>query len=212
LGAGWPKDTDSAAKSAGELEEAQATTVSQARQKVEEAKTTQLEQAQQLMNANGEASEDTKARHNSEDPSDLGYCTVWVGKTEEREHTDSSTSPPPKVATPAEEWQLMEPNAGITLVYFPFLSNPKVEGVDPAKSPYMSTWNFVYKPDDIDHVIALARTNFEEGRERTRRTVRAVYERKKKLREQKEDAVRLQRWRERVRHGIINVGEGDHFS
>lgn len=107
----------------------------------------------------------------------------------------------------------MEPDAGITVVYFPFLSNPKVENVDPVTAPYMSTWNFIYTPEDIDNVVKLARANFEEGRERTRKTIRAVYERKKRVREEREGAERSERFHRKVRSGIVGKrGEGDHFS
>lgn len=141
----------------------------------------------------------------------MGYCTVWVGTTQEREHTDMETAPSTKAA--AEDWQLMEPDAGITVVYFPFLSNPKVENVDPVTSPYMSTWNFVYTADDVENVVSLARANFEEGRERTRKTIRAVYERKKKIREEREGAEKRERFRRKMRLGIVGKkGEGDHFS
>jgi cytosolic phospholipase A2 len=105
----------------------------------------------------------------------------------------------------------MEPDAGITVVYFPFLSNPNVENVDPVTAPYMSTWNFIYTPEDIDNVVRLARANFEEGRERTRRTIRAVYERKKRLREDREGAERRERFRRKMRLGIVGKN-GDHFS
>jgi phospholipase A2 len=143
-----------------------------------------------------------------DDAGDLGYCTIWVGTTQER---SAPTDDVPSKAV-KDDWQLMEPDAGITVVYFPFLSNPKVEGVDPVTSDYMSTWNFVYTPENIDNVIALARANFEEGRERTRRCVRAVYERKKKKREEREAAEREIRWRRKVRLGTVGKkGEGDHF-
>jgi phospholipase A2 len=106
----------------------------------------------------------------------------------------------------------MHPNAGIAVVYFPFMKNPKVTGVDPETSDYMSTWNFVYTPEDVDSVVALARANFDEGKERTRRCVRAVYERKKKQREEAEKAERDRRYRRKVRLGIVGKkGEGDHF-
>jgi cytosolic phospholipase A2 len=156
-----------------------------------------------------EESKDQSRKRNNGDPGDLGYCSVWVGTTEEREHTDSSTVPPSKAL--AEDWQLMEPDAGITVIYFPFLSNPKVENVDPVTAPYMSTWNFIYTPEDIDNVVRLARANFEEGRERTRKTIRAVYERKKKLREGREGAERRERFQRKMRLGIIGK-DGDHFS
>jgi len=47
-----------------------------------------------------------------------------------------------------------------------------------------------WTPEQIDNVVTLAKTNFNEGAGRLKRTVRAVYERKKKLRlarEQRED-------------------------
>lgn len=204
LGAGWPKQGDTAEKTAGQLQEAQAATVAEAASKVEEAK---AEQKQHLKDV---ATVPEKAANSidSEDSGDLGYCTVWVGTTEER--TDPSDDVRSKAVN--EDWQLMKPDAGIAVVYFPFLSNPKVEGVDPITSDYMSTWNFVYTPENVDHVIALARANFEEGRERTRRCVRAVYERKKKRREEREAAEREARFRRKMRLGIVGKkGEGDHF-
>jgi phospholipase A2 len=83
----------------------------------------------------------------------------------------------------------MEPDAGIAVIYFPFMANPaKVPDVDPATSDFMSTWNFIYTPDNVEKVIALSRANFEEGREQTRSVIRAVYERKRKMRLEREGA------------------------
>jgi phospholipase A2 len=42
--------------------------------------------------------------------------------------------------------------------------------------------------------------------------VRAVYERKKRLREEREIAKKLERRRRKVRLGIVGKGGGDHFS
>ena len=204
VGVGWPKERDSIEKTTGQLDEAQASTAAEADAKLEEAKADQTEHLRDV-------EENGKKVSNSQDDDDfgdLGYCTVWVGSTQER---SSSTDDVPSKAV-KEDWELMEPDAGIAIVYFPFLSNPKVEGVDPVTSDYMSTWNFVYTPEDIDNVIALARANFDEGRERTRKCVRAVYERKKKKREARESAEREIRWRRKVRLGIVGKkGEGDHF-
>jgi phospholipase A2 len=204
VGVGWPKEKDSIEKTTGHLDEAQASTAAEADAKLEEAKADQTEHLKDVED-NG------KKVSNSQDDGDfgdLGYCTVWVGSTQER---SSSTDDVPSKAV-KEDWELMEPDAGIAIVYFPFLSNPKVEGVDPVTSDYMSTWNFVYTPEDIDNVVALARANFDEGRERTRKCVRAVYERKKKKREARESAEREIRWRRKVRLGIVGKkGEGDHF-
>ena len=99
------------------------------------------------------------------------------------------------------------------MVYLPFLANPKVEGVDPATSDYMSTWNFVYTPEQVDKVVALAQANFAEGKDQIRRCVRAVYERKRRLREAAEAAARNERFRRNMRRGSVGkLGEGDHFS
>lgn len=150
-----------------------------------------------------------------EENGDLGYCSVWVGTTQERGHTEPTTTP--KSKSVAEDWQLMEPDAGIAVIYFPFLSNAKVAGVDPVTSPYMSTWNFVYTPEDVDNVVALAKANFEEGREQTRRVVRAVYERKKKIREEREQSEKREMFRRMLRLEALGKKEGgdghdDHIS
>ena len=113
----------------------------------------------------------------------------------------------------------MHPSSGLAVIYFPFLANPKVPNVDPKVSDFMSTWNFVYTPEQIDSVVELARANFNEGAERTKKTVRAVYERKKSLREAREKEERERRWRWKMRQGRIagrrvgGEGEGgDQFS
>ncbi|KAI6091374.1 FabD/lysophospholipase-like protein [Hypoxylon rubiginosum] len=218
LGAGWPKGTDSAQKIGQQLDEAQADSAADIEAKMREAQqnkdTSSSDQSSSKnkgpVNDPAELSE--KAKHDIEHPedSDLGYCTIWVGSTEER---SSEPPPPTRALTDDTAWRLTEPSAGITVVYMPFLANPKVEGVNPAASDYMSTWNFVYTPDQIDKVVALARANYDEGRDRVRRTVRAVYERKKRTREDRESAVRKEGYRRLVRLGIADkLGEGDHFS
>ena len=68
----------------------------------------------------------------------LGYCTIWAGTKQLR---DSDGEPPPSKALD-DEWELMRPDAGITVAYFPLIPNEKVPGVDPDISPYLSTWNF----------------------------------------------------------------------
>ncbi len=80
-----------------------------------------------------------------------------------------------------------------------------MEGVDPDTSPFLSTWNFVYSPQEIDKVVALARANFEAGRDQTKRTVRAVYERKKAERLEAEEKEKIQRWHRQLRE------HGDYF-
>lgn len=204
IGVGWPKGSDTAEKTAGQLDEAQASTAAEADSKLEEAKSDQAEHLKNVEQHGAKASNS----QDEQDSGDLGYCTVWVGTTQER----ASSTEDVKSKAVKEDWQLMEPDAGIAVVYFPFLKNSNVEGVDPMTSDYMSTWNFVYTPEDIDNVVALARANFDKGKEQTRRCVRAVYERKKKKREERESAERELRWRRKVRLGIVGKkGEGDHF-
>jgi phospholipase A2 len=113
---------------------------------------------------------------------------------------------------------LAHPQAGIALVYFPFTANDKVEGVDPLKSDFMSTWNFVYTPEQIGQVVQLARANFKEGEAQTKRTIEAVWRRKRDARLQRErEQLEYQR-RLRLRRGRAalfrngDVGQGDQFS
>ena len=60
--------------------------------------------------------------------------------------------PSRRIKSAKDEWHLMAPDAGISLIYFPFLANEKVPGVDPMKSDFMSTWNFIYTPEEIESV------------------------------------------------------------
>jgi cytosolic phospholipase A2 len=179
IGIGWPKETNSQEQTIKELDEAQVNTVDEASQKVE------------------------KAQRISKDD-DLGYCTVWIGSATERS-ADAET-PPSKKVQPDGDWDLAAgADSGLAVVYFPLLPNPKVPGVDPDKSDFMSTWNFIYTPEEIDKVSDLARANFEEGKDQTKRCVRAIYERKKKLRLEREEAERKEVWRRRWK------GHADHF-
>jgi len=131
VGVGWPKEKDTIEKTTGQLDEAQASTAAEADAKLEDAKTDQIEH---LKNVEKGGKKESNSQDDS-DSGDLGYCTVWVGTTQER--TSSTEDVPSKAVK--EDWQLMESDAGIAVVYFPFLSNPKVEGVDPVTSDYMST-------------------------------------------------------------------------
>ena len=193
VGAGWPPADESMEDLERDLERAQAKTEQQAQEKLEQA----------------------KEEDGSKKSKDLGYCNIWVGTTEER----TSDSEHPESKQVEEDWELMHPSSGISVIYFPFLANPKVPGVDPTVSDFMSTWNFVYTPEQIDSVVELARANFNEGAERTKRTVRAVYERKKKQREEREKEEKERRWRWKLSQGRIagrRIGgdgeHGDHFS
>jgi len=148
---------------------------------------------------------------------DLSHCTVWIGS--KTEHTADQEPPPCKrldAEDEAHDTHVMSSDAGIAVIYFPLTANDKVPGVDPQKSDFLSTWNFVYTPEEIESVVSLAKANFEEGKEQTRRTIRAVWMRKRDARLEEEKHARNMRKRLRMRKGqplgTIGVGEGDHFS
>lgn len=208
VGAGWPQGRKSPAEAEAELRNAEAHSNREAESRLLEA---QKEADHHEQDA---AEQKAKAQHDQSHPedSDLGYCTIWVGTTQEQ----SSEPPPPSKLNPdhSTAWeQLRDPGAGIAVVYLPFMANPKVPDVDPAKSDFMSTWNFVYTPEQIDRVVELARANYDEGKEQIRGCVRAIYERKRHARQEREAAAREQRQRRLRCMGTQGrLGEGDHFT
>ena len=206
VGIGWPQGEESAKQVGEELQQAQAEAHVDADRKISEAK---REQATARKNAKQQG-EDIKTKGGESqfgpgniEAGDLGYCTVWVGTTEQRA---SEPPPPSKAITDGNHWQLMEPEAGITIVYLPFLANKKVPGISPGTTDYLSTWNFVYTPEQIDKIVELAKANYQEGKAQVRATVKAVYERKKKLRLEGERKVQLET------HEATLLGDGDQFS
>ncbi|EAQ88099.1 hypothetical protein CHGG_04718 [Chaetomium globosum CBS 148.51] len=212
IGAGWPKSS-SPSVAASELEQAQAHSTAEAEDKISQAKTDQAARhphGPREPKPPGSQPMKPESQRQTEAAHELGYCTVWVGTTQER----STTEPPPPPVDDTSTWRLTHPDAGIAVVYLPFLANERAApGVDVAVSDYMSTWNFVYTPPQIDEVIALARANYSEGRAQIRATVRAVYERKKKRRLEKERRAERAELRRLVRRGDVSgLGEGDHFS
>jgi phospholipase A2 len=152
-----------------------------------------------------------------EAPSPLSHCTVWVGsKTEWK--TDEEPPQCKRLTSNdhTDDAHIMSSDAGIAVVYFPLTANEKVPGVDPQKSDFLSTWNFVYTPEEIESVVSLAKANFEEGQEQTKRTIKAVWMRKRDARLEEERQAREMRKRLRMRKGMplgsVGVGEGDQFS
>ncbi|KIW58425.1 hypothetical protein PV05_02946 [Exophiala xenobiotica] len=207
VGAGWPRLMAKPQENAKILAEAQAASSQEAATKLAEVKEE---------NSRGKATSDMKSdvpespttgKEPDAESTELGACNVWVGTKSERTFEEE---PPPskRLAWDSPDdgtFHLMRPEAGIAVIYFPLLPNKKVSGVDPDTSDYMSTWNFIYTPEQIDKVVSLARANFEEGKDVTKRTVRAVYERKKKVRMEREERLRMKAWKKAVRK------EGDHF-
>lgn len=178
MGAGWPPADESSQEIEEDMEAAEASSV-----------------------AHSSPVPDQNNASQSALMQELGHCTVWVGVKEEgKEYMDD---PPTRRLRPddSDDDHLKHPQAGIALVYFPFLKNDKVPDVDPMKSEFMSTWNFIYTPEQIDSVVQLARANFDAGREQTKRTIKAVWERKKALRLQREQEDQEYQRQKRIRKG-----------
>lgn len=217
LGVGWPKAGESTGQVARELDESESVSAAEAALRLAGAQADQAARRREAGVDEGEAEGARRFESGEDAAGELGYCTVWVGTTQERSLGGADAPPPPKARAlgdgDGDAWHLMEPDAGIAVVYLPFLKNNKVEGVDPGASDYMSTWNFVYTPEQVDKVVALAKANYDESREKIRRTVRAVYERKRTTRLEREESLRAERERREMRLGTGGkLGEGDHFS
>ena len=120
---------------------------------------------------------------------DLGPCTVFVGSTSTSEDASKqnyrSERDTNRSRRPFTE-EIAQHESGLVVVYFPLIPHADIPGVDPRTTDFLSTWNFVYTPQQIDKVVALAERNFDEGANATRQAIRAVYERKKKQRLVKE--------------------------
>lgn len=213
IGIGWPKAGEATSRVVEELEDAQAKSSREADAKIQEARQDQEElrkDARQEGNPVMAEKETTKFEHGDQESGDLGYCTVWVGTNQERK-TESPR--PSKAISGPNSWELMEPDAGVTVIYLPFLSNDKVPGISPGTTDFLSTWNFVYTPNQIDSVVKLARANYDESKQQIHDTVRAVYQRKKKLREEAELRRKQDRYRALMRRGEgVGLGQGDPFS
>ncbi|GAO15748.1 hypothetical protein UVI_02043240 [Ustilaginoidea virens] len=183
VGIGWPKPGESVKETVKELANAEAKSAREADRRVEQAKQDQrcLKESANGSTASNSTTDQDKLQAGDEEAGDLGYCTVWVGTTQER---SPKPPPPAKAIDETNRWQLMEPDAGLAVVYVPFVANPKGPDISPGTTDFLSTWNFVYAPEQIDSVVSLARANYDESKEQIRSTVRAVYERKKFLREQ----------------------------
>ena len=207
VGTGWPKQSVKPQENAEVFQQARATSPAQAAEKLTElrlqAKKDQAKAQEKAMKSN---QPDADARKGQQ--GELGHCNIWVGTKQQR---DSANEPPPSKRLSWENandstFHLMEPDATMAVVYFPLLPNDKVPGIHPDKTDFLSTWNFIYTPEQIDKVVELARTNFEEGEEATKRTIRAIYERKKAARLQQEDESRLSSWRRKI------TRDGDMFA
>lgn len=233
VGAGWPKETSDPEEIEKTLRETQNISEKQLDDKITKAQRDSPHTRHRKI-------ETPKTTNTNQEPSplkqpiapqdtDLTYCNVWVGTVQER---TSGQEPPPskRLFHPQHgdhsesDFHLMRPDAGIAVIYFPFLPNPSApdmpassslsmgsgqlrssetasatnvsdparpvapnpRSIDPEVDDFMSTWNFVYTPEQVDSVVGLAKANFAEGKEQVKRVVRAVYERKKRDRIRRE--------------------------
>ncbi|KAG2413284.1 hypothetical protein HFD88_002473 [Aspergillus terreus] len=227
VGAGWPKEDDHLKVTEETLREPQNISEIAINQKVKE--------AQEMNKKSDGAVAGQEGKERLANNTDLDYCNVWVGTTEEMV---SGKEPPPskRLFHPAgdqseSEFHLMRPEAGIAVVYFPLLPNPSAPelpptsamsksrapsrhseitsstnasesaadlaphpgSINPDVDDFLSTWNFIYTPEQIDAVVGLAKANFAQGEEQVKRVVRAVYERKKNDRLRREAEAARQR-------------------
>ena len=212
VGVGWPKSSSKPQEDVIALQEAEATSPQEAARKLAEAREISRKEkaAEKSATEKGDQrpAESPTTGENADAASTLGPCTVWVGTKAER---SSDTEPPPSKSIDwnisdtnqndpsSPQFDLMSADAGIAVIYFPLLPHPSVPDIDPDKSDFLSTWNFIYTPEQVDKVVELARTNFKEGEDKVKRTVRAVYERKKRERRRREEVEGGREWRFRIR-------------
>lgn len=110
----------------------------------------------------------------------LGTCTVFASEATEtpEQHTSSNMDPD------------FHP---VTLIYFPLISNPNYDpDFDPQTAEFCSTWNFVYTPDQVQQLMDLAETNWNDNVDHVRDVLRKVWERKRKQRLAREQAISQQ--------------------
>ncbi|KAL4893049.1 putative phospholipase A2 [Aspergillus ambiguus] len=214
VGAGWPKAEDHLKATEETLREPQHISEQDISQKMKEARQTSSKSDATVSSSPDQEAKEPAAPNDT----DLGYCNVWVGTTEEMV-SDKEPPPSKRLFHPQStdqtdsEFHLMRPEAGIAVVYFPLLPNPSApelpptsamtkprpasrhsemtssaDAADVAPHPgsikpdvddFLSTWNFIYTPEQIDSVVGLAKANFAQGEDQVKRVVRAVYERKK---------------------------------
>ncbi|KAI7875620.1 FabD/lysophospholipase-like protein [Lichtheimia hyalospora FSU 10163] len=107
----------------------------------------------------------------------LGTCTVFASEATEKpeQHTTSNMNPD---------------HHPVTLIYFPLISNPNYDPeFDPQTAEFCSTWNFVYSPGQVQQLMDLAETNFNDNVDHVRQVLRKVWERKRDQRLARERAI-----------------------
>ena len=218
VGAGWPTHSSKPQEDVKALKEAEASSPQEAATKLAEARERDRKQkaaGKSSVEETTQPQSPTTGSAPDAPTSALGPCTVWVGSTAERSIDEE---PPPSKSidwdipdTGADDpsspqFHLMKPDAGVAVIYFPLLPHPSIPNVDPDKSDFLSTWNFIYTPEQVDKVAELASRNFQEGEEKVKRTVRAVYERRKRERMERERRFEGREWKCRMRKASDSFG------
>ncbi|PGG95704.1 hypothetical protein AJ79_09912 [Helicocarpus griseus UAMH5409] len=147
IGSGWPKPGAKPAETARTIEEEARSTREVSDKKLSAAKEQSPEPNGEIVKKDLESpgsvpSEVQEPTKSSADPeaTDLTYCNVWLGTTQEQ--TSAEEPPPskrlfhlPSQDDTESEFRLMNPNAGIAVVYFPLLKNPNAPSVKPGLPP-----------------------------------------------------------------------------
>jgi phospholipase A2 len=154
MGAGWPKTEDDAA---AQLAEATASTTEEAHAKIDTAKQT------------------TKKFG-------LSPVNIWVGQATKAEESASPDKRSVMAKRIEDDVECITDSSGLMLIYLPLLPNDSVPGIDPATSDFCSTWNFEWQPDQVDLLRDMTRANFDTGKERIRRAIKAMWQRKRDTR------------------------------
>ncbi|CEG80125.1 hypothetical protein RMATCC62417_14503 [Rhizopus microsporus] len=95
----------------------------------------------------------------------LGTCTVFEGESREE--------------IPSQK----EKRKSIKLAYFPFILNERYDPeFDPQEIEFCSTWNFVYRREQVHKVLELAEHNWYDNVETMRKLLRETWEQKRRQR------------------------------
>ena len=205
MGAGWPKPGTKPAETAKALAEAENSTQEEIDQKTIEARKEQLdhdlpEEYHDLSYCNVWVGS-TQERTTTEEPPpskrlffpstnehsdsdfhlmkpDAGIAVVYFPLIPNPDASTAAPQPPLSASEKSGSSLPSSPSPNPTA--HPLA--PKASSVDPEVDDFMSTWNFVYTPEQIDAVMGLAKANFQKGEGQVKRVIRGIYERKRKAR------------------------------
>ncbi|KDQ21728.1 hypothetical protein BOTBODRAFT_168945 [Botryobasidium botryosum FD-172 SS1] len=161
-----PEGSGSEARSSKEA----AMTPEEANRAIAESKTEEVAVQKSVTDDSGSSTSvsETSARY----PGDSAY--VWIGSSKD-------TSGPSRLDEMSEEDLAMRD--GIGIVYMPLIPNEEVPGMDPAD---ISTWRTELQPEETDKLVKLAELNFALGQEKVTKVLRAMWQRNKRERQERE--------------------------